>query len=41
MRRMEEVVNPSDQDVATAKAILERRAAFHDREARELFNGPQ
>lgn len=30
-------LNPSDDEVALAKAILDRRAAFHDREAAELL----
>jgi hypothetical protein len=33
-----EGVNPSDDEVALAQSILERRAAFHDREAQELLN---
>ena len=31
------LVNPSDDDVATAKAVLKARAAHHDREAAELL----
>lgn len=33
--------NPTDNDVELAQEILARRAAFHDREAQQLFNSGQ